>query len=317
MVGLRALIESAALSGQKLDAYHVGFLLAPRLNACGRLGHARLAVEMLTTATQEKAREIATYLEQQNRARQDLEKQILAQAVEQIQSSNWDHPTQRALVLAAEGWHAGVIGIVAARIVDRYRRPTIMLALSNGQGQGSARSIPGFHLARALESCGQHLIAFGGHEMAAGLRLESANLENFRNAFCEYASNIVTDEMLLPNLRLECAADLADLSADVVAEISRLGPFGHGNPKPLLCIEKSQIASPPRRVGKDGQHLQLFIRQNNSSMKCIAFGWGELLERLTPGTAIDLAVQPGLNDFNGRISVELDVKDIHFAAEKI
>jgi len=312
LAGLRALIASAALSGRNLDSYHVGFLLAPRLNACGRLGHAALAVEMLTTADEPRAQEIAAYLETQNRARQTVEKQILEQALAQIQANDWHE--QRALVLGAQGWHAGVIGIVASRIVDRLCRPTIMVALNNGQGQGSGRSVAGFHLARALEACGEHLLAFGGHEMAAGLKIETGRLEDFRRAFCALAQTGVTDDMLVPQLRLECLADLGQITQPLVSEMGRLGPFGHGNPKPLLCLQNVAVAAAPRRCGKDGDHLQIMVKQGQRTIKCIAFRSGELLDRLSPGAALHLAVEPAINQFNGRTNVELEIRDIQFLA---
>ncbi|MGD0767740.1 MAG: single-stranded-DNA-specific exonuclease RecJ [Tepidisphaeraceae bacterium] len=309
LTGIRALIESAALTGKNLDTYDVGFLLAPRLNACGRLGHAALAVEMLTTAGETRAREIAVYLETQNRARQAIEKQIFDQALAQIESNGWADDGRRALVLAAEGWHAGVIGIVASRIVDRFCRPTVMVALGNGQGQGSARSIPGFHLARALESCAAHLVAYGGHEMAAGLKIEAAHLDDFRRAFCRVADSTLTDEMLVPQLRVECVADLSQVTEGLITDLQRLGPFGHGNRRPLLCIENATVAGPARRVGKTGDHLQLLVKQNRRTIRCIAFGAGDLIDRLPPDTAVRLAVEPSINEFNGRRNVELAVKD--------
>ena len=312
LTGIKALIESAGLTGQNLDSYHVGFLLAPRLNACGRMGHARLAVEMLTRADFATAMEIATYLEQQNRQRQSIEKKILTEALDQVKTNNYDADDCRAVVLGGEGWHAGVIGIVASRIVDRLHRPAIMVALNNGHGQGSGRSIAGFHPARALESCHEHLEAHGGHEMAAGLKLQTPKFEDFRQAFCEYASKQIDDVMMTPQLHLESLAELRQLSAAVVNDLNRLGPFGHGNRKPLLCCRDLQIAQPPRRVGKTGDHLQLFVRQGNTSMKCIAFNYGELFDRLQPGTTIDLAVEPQINEFNGRTNVELEVKDLQF-----
>jgi single-stranded-DNA-specific exonuclease len=309
LTGIRALIESAALTGKNLDTYDVGFLLAPRLNACGRLGHAALAVEMLTTAGETRAREIAVYLEAQNRARQAIEKQIFDQALAQIQSNRWVEDGHRALVLAAEGWHAGVIGIVASRIVDRFCRPTVMVALGNGQGQGSARSIPGFHLARALESCAANLVAYGGHEMAAGLKIEADQLDDFRRAFCRVADSSVTDEMLVPQLRMECVADLSQVTEGLINDLQRLGPFGHGNRRPLLCIENATVAGPARRVGKTGDHLQLTVKQDRRTLRCIAFGAGEMIDRLGPGTSLRLAVEPSINEFNGRRNVELAVKD--------
>jgi single-stranded-DNA-specific exonuclease len=310
--GIQSLIRSAGLDGQKLDSYHVGFLLAPRLNACGRMGHARLAVEMLTTATPQKADEIAAYLEQQNRARQAIEKNILEQAIAQTIELKYDHDDCRGIVLGATGWHPGVIGIVASRIVERFNRPAIMIALTDEIGQGSGRSVAGFHLARALEACHDHLDAHGGHEMAAGLKLQATKFESFRAAFCEYAGQTIAPEILVPQLHLDTLAELQHVTHALVAELKRLGPFGHGNRKPLLCCKGVTLASPPRRVGKTGDHLQLFVRQGEHAMKCIAFGLGEMFDKLRQGMMLDLAVEPQINEFNGYTNVELEVKDLQF-----
>ena len=274
------------------------------------MGHARLAVEMLTTATPEKANEIAAYLEQQNRARQGIERKILDEAIAQATELRYDDEDCRGIVLGASGWHPGVIGIVASRIVERFSRPTIMVALGDDIGQGSGRSVAGFHLARALESCGELLEAHGGHEMAAGLKVQPAKFEAFRAAFCEYASQTITPEMLIPELRLDSLAELGNVTQALVNDLKRLGPFGHGNRKPLLCCRGVTLASPPRRVGKTGDHLQLFVRQGETAMKCIAFGAGELFDKLQQGMRLDLAVEPQINEFNGFTNVELEVKDL-------
>lgn len=312
LTGIKALVESAGLTGQKLDSYHVGFLLAPRLNACGRMGHAREAVEMLTSASSPKAKEIALYLEQQNRQRQAMEKQILEEALTQIGQLGYDSDDCRAIVLGGAGWHAGVIGIVASRIVNRLNRPTIMVAFSEAHGHGSGRSIPGFHLAKALDACRPHLEACGGHEMAAGLRLERARFETFRQAFCAYAASAISPQMLVPELRLDCLAELRQMTEALVGDLHRLGPFGTGNPKPLLCCRDVEIAAPPRRVGRTGDHLQFLVRQGKQTMKCIAFNRGELFGELVVGRRIDLAVEPSINDFSGYRQVELEVKDLRF-----
>ncbi|HSI32264.1 MAG TPA: DHH family phosphoesterase, partial [Tepidisphaeraceae bacterium] len=290
--GIQALIASANLVGQKLDAYHVGFLLAPRLNACGRMGHAREAVEMLTKADPARATEIAVYLEAKNKERQGIERKILDQAVAQAKELGCDRDECRAIVLGGEDWHAGVIGIVASRIVDRFHRPAVMIAMTNGHGQGSARSIPGFHLARALESCREHLDAFGGHEMAAGLKIQTPKLADFRAAFCHHAAGVLEERHLTPELRLECLADLKFVTEALVKDLKRVGPFGHANPKPLLCCQGLTLAAPPRRVGKTGDHLQLQVTQGDLSIKCIAFNTAHLLERLKTGTVLNLAVEP-------------------------
>lgn len=308
--GVRALIRSAKLDGQEIDCYHAGFLLAPRLNAAGRMGHARLAVQLLTDADHHKADEIASYLEQQNRARQQIEKKILEEALAQVAQLDAAADHNRAIVLGGEGWHAGVIGIVASRIVERFHRPTIMVAINNGLGQGSGRSISGFHLSKALEQCSSHLEAFGGHEMAAGLKVRSSNFEAFRRAFVEHANATLDPALLIPQLRIDCLAELAHMSHALVSDLKRLGPFGHGNRKPILACRGLTLAGPPRRVGKTGDHLQLFVRQGSSHMKCIAFGLGAMFDQLKTGMNIDLAVEPQINEFNGRSSVELAVKDL-------
>jgi single-stranded-DNA-specific exonuclease len=310
LTGIRALIASAGLDGQKLDSYHVGFLLAPRLNACGRMGHAKLAVEMLTDASDERANEIAVFLEQQNRERQSIERSILEDAIAQVQQLGLDKPESRAIVLGSADWHGGVIGIVASRLVDRFHRPTILVAFNGEQGQGSGRSIGGFHLARALEATNEHLEAHGGHEMAAGIKIRRENFDAFRKQFLAYAAEHVSIEQLQPELRLDCLAELKHMTEALVNELKRLGPFGHGNRKPILCCRNVELAAPPRRVGKTGDHLQLFIKQGTTHMKCIAFGKGDWFEHLQPGRKIDLAVEPQINEFNGRISVELEVKDL-------
>ena len=313
LVGLRALIASAGLLGQKLDSFDVGFRIAPRLNACGRMGHARLAVELLTTEDTTKAAQIADYLEQQNRARQVLEKRILDQAVAQVhEQGNLDG--RCALVLGRDDWHPGVIGIVASRIVDRFHRPTVMVALNNGHGQGSARSIAGFHLARAFEACAETLETFGGHEMAAGLKLRTERLDDFRQAFCAYAGRVLTSEQLVPALSIDCVAELPQISEPLVRDLSRLGPFGSGNRKPLFCCRGLEVTAPPRRVGNGGDHLQLYVRQAGQIFKCIAFGYGPLDAQLATGTKIDLAVEPQINEYNGRTSVELEIRDVQFTS---
>ncbi|HZL36552.1 MAG TPA: DHHA1 domain-containing protein [Tepidisphaeraceae bacterium] len=310
LTGIKALVASAGLTGQSLDSFHVGFLLAPRLNACGRMGHARLAVEMLTTDDAARSLEIATFLEQQNRERQAIEKKIVGQAIGQITDGGHADDGKCAIVLGAQDWHPGVIGIVASRLVDRYHRPAIMVGLSNGHGQGSGRSIAGFHLAHALEACGEYLEAFGGHEMAAGLRIETTKFEDFRAAFCEHAGKVMDRQLLVPELKIDCIANLGQISPALVSDLARLGPFGQSNRRPLMVCRNVTISTPPRRVGKTGDHLQLLIRQGEKTMKCIAFGYGSRIDQLQQGTVVDLAVEPALNEYNGRTNVELEVKDL-------
>jgi single-stranded-DNA-specific exonuclease len=322
--GIAALISAAGLDGQKIDSYHAGFLLAPRLNACGRMGHARLAVELLTTADAARAAEIAAYLEQQNRLRQATERTILAEALDLARACGDDGPDSPCVVLSSPTWHAGVIGIVASRLVDRLHKPTVLVALGDAAagdpsagatGQGSGRSIGGFHLARALAACGEHLEASGGHQMAAGLRIKPEKFDGFRAAFREYARREIGPDLLVRQLSLDAEGTLEHMTDGLVNDLQRLGPFGHGNRRPLLCLRSVSLAGPPRRVGKSGDHLQFHVRQGQTWMKCIAFGQGDWTDRLSTGMALDLAAEPQLNDFNGRVSVELQVKDLRPAVQ--
>jgi single-stranded-DNA-specific exonuclease len=207
-----------------------------------------------------------------------------------------------------------VIGIVASRVVDRFNRPTVIIAINDDNvGQGRGRSILGFHLTRGLESCADLLLGFGGHEMAAGLKIDAANIESFRQRFCAYASQILEPDQLIPELKLDAAAELANVTPALVSDLQRIGPFGMGNRKPLLVARGLELAAPPRRVGKTGDHLQLYVRQGNSSMKCIAFGYGPMFDQLSSGTMLDVAFEPTLNEYNGFVSVELTVKDLQLA----
>ncbi len=315
LVGIQALIESAGLTGQTLDSYHVGFLLAPRLNACGRMGHAREAVEMLTRADHDRAISIAMELETRNKERQAMEKTILDAAMAMVEEQKLDGDDCRAIVLGAEGWHPGVIGIVASRIVDRFCKPTIVVAFNqnNGSGmmgQGSGRSIGGFHLTRALEECHDTLEAYGGHEMAAGLKVTPEKFEDFRRCFCQYAAKNLQPEQLIPELKLDVEANLQQVTLPLVKDLQRLGPFGHGNRRPVFVSKQLKVAAAPRRVGKTGNHLSLLVKQGNAVMKAIAFGAGDWIDRLPQGAMVDLAFEPTLNEWNGNTSVELEVKDL-------
>jgi single-stranded-DNA-specific exonuclease len=188
-----------------------------------------------------------------------------------------------------------------------------MIALNNGHGHGSGRSIAGFHLAKALDACGQHLETYGGHEMAAGLRMQSNRLVAFREAFCQHADEMLSADQLVPELTLEATAELAQLTPALVTDLQRLGPFGMANRKPLLCVRGVTIASAPRRVGKTAQHLQLLIRQGSATMKCIYFNAADGLNHLKAGAQIDIAAEAELNEFNGYVTVQLRIADLRAA----
>jgi len=308
--GLEALISAARIEDNKLDSDRVGFWLAPRLNAAGRMGHAHLAVELLTTATPERAREIALYLEEQNRRRQSLEREIFRKACEMIEEQKLATDACRGIVLAHDGWHAGVIGIVASRVVERYHRPTVLIALENGMGQGSARSIRNFEMHTALAECAAHLEGFGGHAMAGGLRIKRESLAAFTEAFIHRANQRLTPADLEPTLRLDAEVTLAELTEPVVRDLDRLAPYGQGNPRPKFASTWLQLDGEPRCVGKNGDHLQFCLSDGLNRRKAIAFGGKDWRQPLIDRRRCRVAFEPILNTFNGRTSVELQVLDI-------
>ena len=310
--GLRALIEAARLGGQKLSSEHVGFWLAPRLNAAGRMGHAMLAAELLTEADGDRGREIALYLEDQNRKRQALEKRIFKDACERIEADRLASDAHRGIVVAAEDWHAGVIGIVATRIVEQYGRPTVLIALANGEGQGSARSIQHFPLHKALGECSHHLLGWGGHAMAAGLRILPERIGSFTEAFVGRANQWLTARDLEPVVRLDAEVALADLSDALVRDLERLAPFGHSNPQPRFASPPLMLDGEPRTVGRNGEHLSFCLTDGRTRRRAIAFGLKDHLDDLCRHRLCRVAYQPVLNTFNDRTSVELQVVDMAF-----
>ncbi len=314
-VGLRELLEVSGLAGkERMDDYDIGFLLAPRLNAVGRMGHAQLAVELFTRATPEQAREIALALDAANRKRQEVERGILRDADEQVRARGFDREGCRAIVLGSDQWHPGVIGIVAARLVDRYCRPTVLIALENGLGQGSGRSIRHFPLHEALAECAAHLVSHGGHAMAAGLKLRSSELEPFALAFQARAGARLTSADITPRLNLEDVVTLDELTEELVEPLLSMAPFGAGNARPLFATSDVELVDAPRVVGKNAQHLQITIRQPGANgrasyRKAIAFGMADCAAELNDCRRLQLAFEPIFNEWQGRRSVELRVVD--------
>ncbi len=310
-VGLRALLDGANLTGEKLDAFHVGFMLAPKLNAAGRMGHAKVAIDLLTGRAGDRSAKIVEQLDQQNTQRQKVEREIAAEAVDLVEANGLADEKHRAIVLASDKWHGGVIGIVASRLVDRFARPAILIAINgDGVGQGSGRSIPGFHMRDALATCGEHLIGFGGHAMAGGLKVHAENIDAFTAAFVEHANNTVIDTQLIPALDIDAEVTLAGLSYKVVEHLRRLSPFGQGNRPPLVALRGCKLVSPPKRMGQNGRTLGLLLGQGKTTMRAVGFNMGDLADNLAGVAQVDIVAEPTLNTFRGRTNVELKLKDV-------
>jgi single-stranded-DNA-specific exonuclease len=303
--GVQALKEVAGVKAVNCGV--VGFQLAPRLNAAGRLEDAARGVELLLEPDRAKALEIARLLDRFNRERQQIEQQTLAEALTMVAELPAEHT--HAIVLARDDWHAGVIGIVASRLIDRFYRPTVLIALDGEGGKGSGRSIRGLHLYRTLQDCAAHLLAFGGHEMAAGVSLAREQVAAFARQFEASARAALAADDLVPVLLYDGVVLLEELDLDQVMAMGKLSPFGMGNPEPVLLVEKVR-ARQLQRVG-DG-HLRFLACQGKDSVQAIAFGMAARLGEFQG--ELDLLVSPQLNRYNGREAVQVRVRDVRGSA---
>ena len=313
-IGLKALLEVSGLIGPKsLNSGNVGFKLAPRINAAGRLARAMLAVEMLTSENPEHARSLALQLDGCNNERRLVELAILGEArgLVEIGGSTTD---RGGLVVAKEGWHSGVIGIVASRLVDSYHRPTVVVGLRDGHGQGSARSVSGFNLYDAIKACSSGLTAFGGHAAAAGLKIPESNLADFAKRFNDHCMTNLTHEQKERVLRVDAEILLSQLDLKTVASIERLEPHGIGNPKPLVQINRVSVVGEPKGIGENGVHLKLRVAMQGS-MPVGVIGWNlaERFKSLKAGSLVDLVASPGINSYQNRREVQLDLKDMRLS----
>jgi single-stranded-DNA-specific exonuclease len=314
IVGLRALIEAADLTGEDIDSEKVGFVLAPRLNACGRMGHAAEAVRLLTDAPPDEAGDIARRLTRLNRQRQDLERRITDQAVRRAEDAGMTADDCRAIVLADESWHAGVVGIVCSRLVDRFGRPVVLLQQQGETCKGSARSINGYSIHEGLAAAAEHLTSFGGHEAAAGLSLRTADLEAFTARLVEHANARISVEGLTPTLSIDCDATISELEIGTVRRIRSLSPFGQSNPTPTIRISQVTVTGTPKQIGANGRHLTLSLQAEHGGrrrvLRTVWFGAGARAADLASGMKLDVVIEPKINAWNGRETVEGMIRDV-------
>lgn len=318
LTGLRALVEASGLAGEKIGEMEVGFRLGPRLNAAGRMGHAREAVELFTTATGERAMEIARALSRQNDERREVERAIFERACEMAEAAGMTNPDRRAIVLAHEDWHAGVVGIACSRLVERYHRPVILMQKRDGSCHGSGRSIDGFNLHAGLTHCADHLDKFGGHTMAAGLHLAEPKLPAFVDAFTAYANSAIGEELLSACVRIDCEAGAEELTVPGVHELERLGPFGAGNPTPQVLVRGVRVLD-RGTMGAGAKHLSLRLRPEGPGhgpreWRCVAWGWGERAGSIAAGSTADVVIRPRVSTFSGTARVEPEIVDIAIRA---
>jgi single-stranded-DNA-specific exonuclease len=302
--GLRALMRVAQVDPGGVTEHALGFRLAPRLNAAGRLAHADAALELLMTADDERAMEVARELDALNAERQSTETQILFAA----EAARAEQPEAPLYVLAGEGWHAGVIGIVASRMVERHQRPCVMIALDGEAGKGSGRSISAYDLHAGLGACAAHLRRFGGHRAAAGLEIDADRVEPFRRALVEHASGALSPADLMRVERIDAVVGADALGAGLAEELERLGPFGHGNPQPTLLVPAARVGE-VRAMGAEGQHARFTIAGGGARASAVAFRTtaGSLP---SPDDRVDAAVRLELNEWNGTVEPRLVLRTL-------
>lgn len=306
--GLRALVRSTGLEGERIDAGRLGWVIGPRINATGRVGDSDTALRLLLSDDPAECTRLAATLEDANTDRREVDQSVLDEALRAL-PAHFDPDTHHSVVLASDGWHPGVIGIVASRIVERVHRPVVLIALDGDSGRGSARSIPGFNLHGALESCSADLRRFGGHAGAAGMDIDRDRVESFRTAFEEVARSALAGRDLRPELKIDIALDPKEATMEFVELLRHLGPFGMGNRNPVFVSRGVELAGSAREVGRG--HLKLGFRSEGRTVDAIGFG---LARRRPPDTVReglwDVAYQLEENRYRGRSTVQAKLLDL-------
>jgi len=312
--GLRALMRVAGVDPAAVDESSIGFRLAPRINASGRLCRPEAALALLLTDDDAEARRLAEELEGLNRERQAVEERILREAIDEVESWPESRRRRRGYVVAGEGWHEGVIGIVASRLVERYNRPVVLIAGTDDAWKGSGRSVPAFDLHGGLGACAGHLERFGGHRAAAGLTIRAEQVKVFAAAFAAHADAVLSEDDLRPQTRVDAIVEGSRLTLDLCAELGRLAPFGLGNPGVVLLVDGCEVVA-PATVG-DGKHLRFRVRhRGRDAGSAIAFGLGGQLDRFRREQRYDVAFRLQENRWNGVVSPQLVVRRVFDAVD--
>ncbi len=302
-VGLQELIIASGYN--KIDSTSISFGLAPRLNACGRMGKADLALELILTTNREEAHKIALELNEINKERQEVEKKIINEAIEIIERDKLYE--NGIIVVSNENWHHGVIGIVASKITETYYKPSILICMENGKGKGSGRSIDGFDLHGALSKCSDLLDKFGGHEMAIGLSIDESNVDELKKRLFTISKESNIDEMQ-PVIRVDAEVTSDDISFDTIKELETLEPFGEGNPPPIFMYRNLKVDSV--RALSNAKHLRMVLKDKNYRYDAIAFNMGDKRHSIDIGNKVDVAHSLEINHFNGVDKIQLNLKDI-------
>lgn len=307
-LGIKSLIECSDLGGRQIKAGHISFSIGPRVNAAGRLGDPGLGAKLFLTDSAEEAARLAGMLDEENRRRQQIEFDILKQAWEPVSKMNVN--STGAIVLGSTDWHSGVIGIVASKIAELTFRPTVLVAFEGDVGRGSGRSIPGFNLYEALGECSDLLLKYGGHAQAAGLSIKSSELEAFRQRLNELGCDRLSRGDLVPTMKVDGELSEDDIRLELALELSRLEPFGLGNPTPVF-VSRNMLVLDSRQVGTEGRHLRVKLGRGQRVVDGIGFRMGSSHSKVARQAAeVDVAYSLEVNEWNGRTTVEMVLKDI-------
>lgn len=306
--GIQALLAVTNLLDKEVTAGNIGFIVAPRINAAGRLGSANKSVELFLCDDEKRALKVAQELSDENRHRQEMEAEILKDAVEIIEKNNLH--TQKVIVVAKEGWHHGVIGIVSSKITEKYSRPSILISITGNEGKGSGRSIGSFSLFDALTHCGELLSQFGGHSLAAGLTIEKDQIPEFRKQINQYADSILKPEDFVPPLYIDAKLSKYDLNINTVENLKTLEPYGMGNPSPVFVLQQSKIKLITSFSNE--RHLKMLLQKDGAIIEAIGFNMGGLNGIFNVYDTIDVAGTLDINNFRGERKIQIILKDIRY-----
>ena len=308
--GIWALIEQAGIDAAAVTAGTIGFVLAPRINAAGRMGDPKCAVEMLLAQDEKSAREYAQMLDEENRERQANEQQIMEQALE-ILKSDKSMQDDYVLILDHEDWHHGIIGIVASKISERTGKPCVLISTTDENGKGSGRSIKGFNLFKALEHCAESLSKFGGHELAAGLSVKTDKIKEFRKKINEYAKEHLTQDDFIPKIYVDSELPIEYINMNTAEKLAVLEPYGMGNASPIFFARGLEIAN--IRVLSEGKHIKLSLNRAGCAIDAVGFSMGAYADEIKVHDKIDILFQLDINVFRGERQVQAILKDMRFS----
>jgi single-stranded-DNA-specific exonuclease len=312
--GIKALKEVAGIKPGSMRATALHFMLIPRINAAGRIADANDVVKLLLTDSDDEAMRLAEWLNGLNVRRQEIGESVFSEAMDMLQASGIGPEGTGAIVVCKEGWHRGVLGIVAAKMTEAFYRPSFILSVEAGVARGSARSIPSFDIYHGLSRCNELLRTFGGHKQAAGLSLSSGDIDSFRDMISRLVLETVAEDDLVPVLRIDAPLKLSDVTADFIREITCLEPFGYGNEEPVFGAKRLEIVQ-SRIVGNN--HLKMYLKQNGKGIDSIGFDLGGMLDEVGPGAMVDAAFVPMMNEWDGGRNLQLNLKSVRESENRV